>query len=152
MAADCMDNQPERKANGGDVEKQSSPEESSTLQLPGLELTPSHIAHRDPVDPYFEAGDDIYNRFPHFRKIIITAVLSFCGFLAPISSTTVLSAVPEVAETFNTNGSIINLSNALYLIFMGISPMFWGPMGQIYGRRPVSCTYWRAVKLAFNET
>jgi hypothetical protein len=29
--------------------------------------------------------------------------------------------VPEVAQTYNTTGSIIQISNALYLIFMGLS-------------------------------
>ncbi|KAF2671941.1 MFS general substrate transporter [Microthyrium microscopicum] len=66
---------------------------------------------------------------------VMTAVLSYCGFLAPISSTTILSAVPEVAADFHTSGTIIAVSNALYLIFMGLSPLFWGPVGQIYGRR-----------------
>lgn len=67
--------------------------------------------------------------------MVIVALLSFCSFLAPISSTTVLAAVPEVAATYNTDGDIINVSNALYLIFMGISPCFWGPLSQVYGRR-----------------
>lgn len=93
---------------------------------------PSHPVADD------EDNDDIYNRLPLHRKHIITCVLAFCGFLAPISSTTVLAAVPEVAETYHCDGSIINLSNAFYMLFMGISPMFWGPLGQVYGRRWVS--------------
>lgn len=79
--------------------------------------------------------DEIYNRFSNRRKNIIVAVMSFCSFLAPVSSTTVLSAVPEVAATFNTDGAIINVSNALYMLFMGLSPCFYGPYGNIYGRK-----------------
>jgi multidrug resistance protein len=30
---------------------------------------------------------------------------------------------------------VINLTNALYMLFMGISPCFWGPLSQVYGRR-----------------
>ncbi|KAJ7237705.1 major facilitator superfamily domain-containing protein [Mycena haematopus] len=85
-----------------------------------------------PVPKY---DDAIYDRLSFRRKVVITCVLAICGLLAPISSTTVLSAVPEVAGTFNTTGSIINLSNAIYLIFMGISPCFWAPISQVYGRR-----------------
>lgn len=66
------------------------------------------------------------------------ALLSFCSFLAPISSTTVLAAVPEVANTYNSTGTIINLSNALYMLFMGLSPLVWGPLSQVYGRRWIS--------------
>ncbi|KAF2182849.1 MFS general substrate transporter [Zopfia rhizophila CBS 207.26] len=108
---------------------------------PPLEPTISSISHHDMPDvTYVVTGDldEIYNRFSVRRKKIITAVLSFCSFLAPISSTTVLSAVPEVAETYKCDGAIINLSNAMYMLFMGISPCFYGPFGNIYGRRWVS--------------
>jgi len=114
--------------------------EPATLAVnngPVLVQTVSHVSNHDMASGGAEAlaDDDIYDQLPVYRKHIITGVMSVCGFLAPISSTTVLSAVPEVAATFNTSGSIINLSNAMYMIGMGISPCFWGPIGQVYGRR-----------------
>lgn len=80
---------------------------------------PSHVSHTHdaPIQhytSYVEIPDEIYDRLPHSRKLIIVALLSFCSFLAPISSTTILSAVPEVAATYKSTGTIINLSNALY--------------------------------------
>jgi len=106
-----------------------------------LQRTVSSVSHHDMANvQYIATGDNdvIYNKFTERRKMVIVAVVSFCSFLAPISSTTVLSAVPEVAETFNTDGSIINVSNALYMLFMGLSPCFYGPYGNIYGRKWVS--------------
>ncbi|KAH7073949.1 major facilitator superfamily domain-containing protein [Paraphoma chrysanthemicola] len=106
-----------------------------------MQRTISSISHHDMADVgYVVTGDadEVYTRFSERRKTIIVAVMSFCSFLAPVSSTTVLSAVPEVAATFNTDGSIINVSNALYMLFMGISPCFYGPYGNIYGRKWVS--------------
>jgi len=103
-----------------------------------LDLQRTISSHADMADVgYIATGDadEVYNRFSERRKAIIVAVVSFCSFLAPISSTTVLSAVPEVAATFNTDGSIINVSNALYMLFMGLSPCFYGPYGNIYGRK-----------------
>lgn len=85
-----------------------------------------------------EIPDEVYDRLPNHRKLMIVALLSFCSFLAPASSTSVLAATPEVAAEFSTTGSIINLSNAFYMLFMGLSPLFWGPLSQVYGRRPVS--------------
>jgi hypothetical protein len=38
-------------------------------------------------DKYAEAGDDIYEKFSHRRKMVIVAVVSFCACLSPISST-----------------------------------------------------------------
>ncbi|KAJ6567123.1 major facilitator superfamily domain-containing protein [Mycena capillaripes] len=107
-----------------------------------LHPTPSHVSQDIPmVAPPVPASDDsIYDRIPPHRKLIIVGVISFCGLLAPMSSTTVLSAIPEVASTFNTTGSIISLSNAIYLVFMGISPCFWAPISQVYGRRLISVT------------
>ncbi|KAJ9156066.1 Dityrosine transporter 1 [Pleurostoma richardsiae] len=97
----------------------------------------------NPVEHYssfIEVPDEVYDRIPSHRKLIIVCLLSFCSFLAPISSTTVLSAVPEVAKTYDTTGTIINISNALYMLFMGISPIVWGPLSEVWGRRPVSLT------------
>lgn len=123
------------------VEKQyasivpSEREENHRLQL--QHTVSSFSNHEMAHVSYVVTGDndEAYNRFTERRKLIITAVLSFCSFLAPISSTTVLSAIPEVAATFACDGSIINLSNAMYMLFMGVSPCFYGPIGTIYGRR-----------------
>ncbi|RVX66590.1 hypothetical protein B0A52_09467 [Exophiala mesophila] len=108
---------------------------------PGLFTTISTTSHHDihavpsHSSSFVEVNAAQYERFTERRKLVITAVLSLCGFLAPISSTTILAAIPEVAETYDTSGSIINLSNALYLIFMGLSPCLWGPLSSLYGRR-----------------
>ncbi|KAJ7778833.1 major facilitator superfamily domain-containing protein [Mycena maculata] len=110
---------------------------SSAFDEGALHHIPSHVSHDIPMDtvPMPKTDDSIYDRLSPARKKLITGILAVCGFLAPISSTTVLSAIPEVASTFNTTGSIINVSNAVYLIFMGISPCFWAPLSQVYGRR-----------------
>ncbi|KAJ9622266.1 hypothetical protein H2203_006484 [Taxawa tesnikishii (nom. ined.)] len=133
------DLEPRKEAR--DLEKQELHEESvipvTQRERPNyLTHIRSHVSTHDaPHFEHHEVGDEIYDTFPHHRKIVIVAILSFCSFLAPISSTTVLAAVPEVVATYNTTGTIINVSNACYLIFMGLSPMFWGPLGQVYGRR-----------------
>ncbi|KAJ6455979.1 major facilitator superfamily domain-containing protein, partial [Mycena vitilis] len=110
---------------------------TSTTEGGALHHIPSHVSHDIPMvtPPDPKSDDSIYDRIPPHRKAIITCVLAFCGFLSPIASTTVLSAIPEVAESFNTTGTIINISNAIYLVFMGLAPCFWAPISQVYGRR-----------------
>ena len=78
-----------------------------------------------------------YERFTAPRKALITAVLSFTAFLAPISTTSILAATDEVVDTFDTTLTVVNISNAVYLGFMGLCPCFWGPLGEIFGRRCV---------------
>ena len=106
----------------------------------GLDHVRSHVSHHDMAvnEDFHEVDAEQYLRFSPARKVIIVAVLSFCSFLAPISSTSILAGVPEVAKTFNTTGSVVNASNALYMAFMGIAAPFWGPFSQVWGRRPVS--------------
>jgi MFS family permease len=67
----------------------------------------------------------------------MVALLSFCSFLSPVSSTSVLAATPEVAHEFGTDGTVVNVVNAVYMLVMGVSPVVWGPMSQVYGRRRV---------------
>lgn len=101
----------------------------------------SHLVHHDSsteTDEYEEEDAEQYLRFSPSRKIAIVAILTYCAFLTPISSTAILTAVPELATTFGTTGDMINASNALYLASMAVSCLFWGPLSQVWGRRPVS--------------
>jgi hypothetical protein len=81
--------------------------------------------------------DEFYNKYTRGRKVMIVALLSYCAFLAAISSTSPLSATPEIAEEFHTSGSVVNLSSALYILLMGVSPMVLGPLSPVFGRRMV---------------
>ncbi|KAI1105343.1 MFS general substrate transporter [Jackrogersella minutella] len=92
----------------------------------------------EPIDSVVDVPDEVYDRLPAHRKLVVVYLLSFCSFLAPISSTSVLAATPEVAAEYNTTGSIVNIVNALYMLFMGLSPIFWGPLSQVYGRRMIT--------------
>ncbi|KAF7537926.1 hypothetical protein G7054_g3347 [Neopestalotiopsis clavispora] len=76
-----------------------------------------------------------WSRFSPLRKKVITLVVTMSGFNAAMDSMIISSAIPEVASTFNTTGSIINISNGLYMLFMALCPLFWGPLSQVYGRR-----------------
>ena len=103
---------------------------------PDLTHVPSHVSHHE-LEPVttVESNTWQYTRFSPTRKVVITTVVSVCSFLAPMSSTAILSAIPEVAEEYGTTGTIVNISNALYMLFMGISPCFYGPVSGVYGRR-----------------
>lgn len=120
-----------------DVEKQE-PRDSAPKDLEKITSNGTTTHEVPPIDIFAEAGDEIYKRFTPRRKQIIVFVLSFSSFLSPVSSTAVLSAIPEVAGTFNTSSSVINITNALYLVAMGLSPMFFGPISTMFGRRWVS--------------
>ncbi|KAF4977838.1 hypothetical protein FZEAL_5681 [Fusarium zealandicum] len=119
----------------------SAPEDihRATSRVSGHDpFEPASAAAPEGSQPYHEVGDEVYDRLSSARKTAIVAVLSFGAFLSPISSTSVLAATPEVAEAYDTTGSIINVSNAVYMVVMALSPIVWGPMSQVFGRRPVA--------------
>lgn len=103
-------------------------------------ILPEVGAQKGDGDKYREAEDEVYDRFRPGRKAVIVAVMSFCAFLSPVSSTSVLAATPEVAGAYDTTGTVINFSSAGYMAFMAFSPVVWGPMSQVFGRYPVSTT------------
>lgn len=92
----------------------------------------------DFVSSFVEVPDSVYDRFSHRRKLVIVTLMSVCSFLAPFSSTSVLAATPEVAAEYGTTGTIINVTNAIYMLMMGVSPIVWGPLSEVYGRKLVS--------------
>ncbi|KAF4832915.1 Itaconate transport protein [Colletotrichum tropicale] len=92
-----------------------------------------------------EDSNIIFNRLSRRRKHCIVTLLSFCALLSSIATTSVLAASPEVASQYDTTVSMINNSNAMYTLSMALSPLFWGPMSQLFGRRWVTtattCTF-----------
>ncbi len=133
--------------NGRDSESSHDGEVDSVrsgAEEAGLDRFPTHRsmggtdAVMEPINSIVQIPEDYYNRYSPARKATVVVLVSYCAFLAPMSSTSVLAATPEVAREYGTSGSIINLVNALYMLCMGLSPMFWGPLSQVYGRRTVS--------------
>lgn len=69
------------------------------------------------------------------RKKLIVFIVSLSCFLSPLSSMSFLPAVSIIAEEFQTTGTVINISNAVYNFCMAISTILISPLGAIYGKR-----------------
>lgn len=82
-------------------------------------------------------NDPKYTRFSPRKRTSMVVVLCYYTFLTPISSTAVFVAIPEVVAEFQSTPTIVNMSNALFFVFMALGPLLWGPLAQVVGRRPV---------------
>ncbi|KAH8720327.1 Efflux pump rdc3 [Beauveria bassiana] len=101
-------------------------------------------------DKFYEDGEEIYSKFSSGRKRIIVAVLGFGAFVALVSSTSVLPAVPEITESFHATDTIVEISNAIYIALTGVGCVVWGPMSQLYGRRIIiqyACAFFCCMSL-----
>lgn len=66
--------------------------------------------------------------------IIFLALLSA---FVPLSTDLYLPALPEMTHFFNVPEITMNLTLILFFIFYSIATLFWGPLSDRYGRRPI---------------
>ncbi len=48
-----------------------------------------------------------------------------------------LPALPQMAETFSTSRSMVNLTLGAYMVAFAIGMLFWGPLSERSGRKPI---------------
>ncbi|KAJ1658443.1 hypothetical protein IWQ61_002309 [Dispira simplex] len=84
---------------------------------------------------YPEDKEPIYTPFSETRKKFMVAVTGVTGMLAPFASNIFLPALPSVAEDLNSTVSRINVAVSVFMIGMGVAPLFFGPMADQFGRR-----------------
>lgn len=128
-------------------EKKLSLEEETLRRSPALKSTPEgdvlEVVHDIQEDDIQDVrtdlekmdDDDFYARFSPMRKKLIVLIVSLSCFLSPLSSMSFLPAVSIIADEFNTTGTMINVTNAVYNLMMGLSTLIISPMGSIYGKR-----------------
>lgn len=122
---------PSRSLHYADSEK--SPEVVPTADEPEP-LSDSSVPS---VPPAVKDDSSVYHRYSPRRKAVFVTILAFCGILSPISSTGSLTALPEIAATFQTSGSVVNISNGLYTAAMGLSALLCGSISTLCGRQVV---------------
>ncbi|KXS12877.1 MFS general substrate transporter [Gonapodya prolifera JEL478] len=71
------------------------------------------------------------------RKRVILAVVSITGVLGPLMGTIFSPALPDVERDLSTTDVLANLALTLSQVGMALSPLFWAPLSEKIGRRPV---------------
>ncbi|GAB7358917.1 hypothetical protein MBLNU230_g4137t1 [Neophaeotheca triangularis] len=82
---------------------------------------------------------EVTEPFDYSRRLkwIITAIVAFAGAAAPMGSSIVLPALTDIADEFNTTGTIVNLSVAMFMLSMSIFPLWWSSFSESLGRRTI---------------
>jgi MFS transporter, DHA1 family, multidrug resistance protein len=68
--------------------------------------------------------------------ILVAAIASF----PPLSTDLYLPALPSMSEQLHCSVPLANLSVVVFFVFLSISSIFWGPMSDKYGRKPILMT------------
>ncbi|KAI9250460.1 major facilitator superfamily domain-containing protein [Phascolomyces articulosus] len=71
------------------------------------------------------------------EKVLITFIVSAFCLVSALSNRSYYPALPLISKDFNVSVSLVNMTVMVYMVFQGISPCFWGPVADMWGRRPV---------------
>jgi hypothetical protein len=77
-----------------------------------------------------------YTRTRSQKKQLVYLV-SLAAMFSPLSSNIYFPALPAISKALNTPVALVALSIAIYMLFQGLAPSFWGPLADALGRRPV---------------
>jgi MFS transporter, DHA1 family, multidrug resistance protein len=71
--------------------------------------------------------------------MIMVLVASTASF-PPLSTDLYLPALPTMSEQLKCSEPLVNLSLIVFFVCLSISSIFWGPLSDKYGRRPIMLT------------
>ncbi|KAG0763520.1 hypothetical protein G6F62_002794 [Rhizopus arrhizus] len=80
-------------------------------------------------------SEDDPNNYSQNRKNIIIFLVAMGGLCGPLSSMMYMPALLTVASDLHTTVSAVNGTVSAYVVFMGISPLFWAALSDQYGRK-----------------
>lgn len=74
------------------------------------------------------------------HKYLVCVILTGCGFQVTSLSTTWSQAISSISSELHTSKTLATLGVTLFTFGLGIGPLFFSPISEFYGRRPVYLT------------
>ncbi|OBA21246.1 A Q resistance multidrug resistance transporter [Metschnikowia bicuspidata var. bicuspidata NRRL YB-4993] len=71
------------------------------------------------------------------HKFIIVCVVAFAGVSGPMGTSILLPAVDDLSTNLDTTLTMVNVSIGVYMLSVGIFPMWWSNFSENHGRRTV---------------
>ncbi|KAA8911508.1 hypothetical protein TRICI_003795 [Trichomonascus ciferrii] len=75
--------------------------------------------------------------FPRKVKWFITFMIALAAMVAPMGSSIFLPAMQDVSRTLHTTDDVVNVSFGIYMLALGIFPLWWSSFSEFNGRRTV---------------
>lgn len=77
------------------------------------------------------------NRIFYLGNSYLIWYLTFLSSFAPLSTDMYLPALPVMAQMLNTSDELVSYSMTSFFFIYAFSTLFWGPLSDRYGRKPV---------------
>ncbi|KAG7781592.1 hypothetical protein KL930_000603 [Ogataea haglerorum] len=74
---------------------------------------------------------------PQMIKYIIVFNVAFCAMIGPMGTSILLPATNNICDELHTSVTIVNVSIGIYLITLGVFPLWWSSFSERHGRRSI---------------
>lgn len=89
------------------------------------------------LDPIPDANDaDPYN-WPRWKKVTNLTLVAFHAMMATFTASAIQSAYPDIAQDLHISLQKTSYLTSLQIALIGGAPLFWRPLSNRYGRRPI---------------
>ena len=124
----------------------------SNTREPSTDLTRTTSAIPDPVIiPRFQRRGllarfalipEVENPQHYARqtKWLLTFIVAFCAMAGPMGSAIVMPVLQDISKAFRATETVTNMSVAVYMLSMGIFPLWWSSFSERLGRRTIYIT------------
>ncbi|KAI5968599.1 hypothetical protein CANMA_002344 [Candida margitis] len=84
------------------------------------------------VPEYRDARD-----YPQKIKYLIVTIIALASITGPMGTSIMLPAIDDIVDKLHTTNSEVNVSVGVYLLSLGIFPLWWSSFSERFGRRSV---------------
>ncbi|KAJ3332798.1 hypothetical protein HDU76_013044 [Blyttiomyces sp. JEL0837] len=81
--------------------------------------------------------EEPYHVMTRERKFYMVILVSLAATFSPLSSNIYFPALDQISKTLSISKETVALTVAVYMVAQAISPSFWGPLADTYGRRQI---------------
>ncbi|ODV83551.1 hypothetical protein CANARDRAFT_9371 [[Candida] arabinofermentans NRRL YB-2248] len=74
---------------------------------------------------------------PKNVKYLTVLIVAVCAIIGPMGTSILLPATDSVVDELNTTVTIVNISIGIYLITLGVFPLWWSNFSERHGRRSI---------------
>ncbi|KAF2107471.1 major facilitator superfamily domain-containing protein [Lophiotrema nucula] len=89
------------------------------------------------LDPLPDMNDADPHNWPHRKKVTNLALVAFHGLMATFTAAAIQSAFVDIALDLHVSIQRASYLTSLVIAVLGGAPLFWRPLSDRYGRRPV---------------
>ncbi|KAJ0367454.1 hypothetical protein COL154_003104 [Colletotrichum chrysophilum] len=81
--------------------------------------------------------DPPYHVFSKNEKWMVIVIIGVAGLFSGLSSNIYFPSLDAIAQDLKVSLNMVSLTITSYLIIQGISPLLWGSISDVLGRRPI---------------